>query len=90
MEIKNDNIGRIYIKTKHGEAELLYKIEGKVMSIYHTFTPDEDRGHGIAEKLAKTAFTFAEKRGLLVRPDCPYILYFVQKNKIYAKYLLKS
>ena len=71
-----------YIKTGHGEALLSYRIIGKkVMSIYHTFTPEEERGRGIAEKLAIRAFEFANEKGLKVRPDCPYILHFLGKHK---------
>ena len=79
--------GRFFTKTGHGEAELLYKIEGNTMSIYHTFTPDEERGKGIAEELANAAFAYAIKNSLKVRPDCPYIVHYVEKKKEMQKYI---
>ncbi len=88
MVIINKQSGRMSIKTMHGEAELLYRIKGKVMVIYHTFTPIEDRGHGIAAELAKEAFAFAKKNALKVKPDCPYIGDFVEKHKEYASELV--
>jgi predicted GNAT family acetyltransferase len=79
MEIKHEN-GRFFIVTPGGEAELLYKIEGRVMSMYHTFVPDSERGKGVAEKLAITGFEFAKEKKLKVRPDCPYIQRFLEKH----------
>ncbi len=79
--VKHDNAGRFYLRTEHGDAELLYRIEGNVISVYHTFTPDEERGNGIAEKLAVEAFKFASEKHFKVRPDCTYIQYFVEKHK---------
>lgn len=88
MEIKHSG-GKFYTNTEHGEAYLEYKIIDKnTMSIYHTFTPREARGHGIAEKISIEAFDFAKNNGLKVRPDCPYITYFVEKNKKFKKYLV--
>ncbi len=48
--------------------------------MYHTFVPDEDRGKGIAEKLAFAAFEYAKEKKLKVIPGCTYISYFVQKH----------
>ncbi len=88
MSVINKQAGRMSLKTEHGEAELLYRIRGKVMVIYHTFMPVEDRGYGKAAKLAKEAFAFAKKNGLKVRPDCPYIGHFVEEHKEYAAELV--
>jgi len=76
------------MKTEHGEAELLYKIDGKTMSIYHTLVPEEDRGKGLAEKLAYAAFSLAREKGLKVRPDCSYITHFLEVNSEMKKYAL--
>ncbi len=73
--------GRFYTRTVYGEAELLYKVlDGNIMSIYHTFVPELARGKGLAAKLASEAFKFAREKGYKVRPDCPYIPYFVEKH----------
>lgn len=88
MEIKNHESGRISMKTEHGEAELLYRIHGNVMSIYHTFTPPDDRGSGVAAKLAEKAFGLAKEKGLKVRPDCPYIGHFVEKRNEFKSQLV--
>lgn len=82
-EINNSN-GRMWIKTTHGEAELLYRLEGNIMVVYRTFTPQEDRGHGIAAAMAEEAFAFAKKNGLKIRPECSYMLDFSGKHKEYS------
>ena len=76
--------GRLYMATPGGEAELLYRMEKSVMSIYRTFVPETERGKGIAEKLALEAFAIAKEKGLKVRPDCPYIEHFIEKHKEFA------
>ncbi|MDE1874122.1 MAG: N-acetyltransferase [Candidatus Micrarchaeota archaeon] len=81
MEIKHKD-GRFSVKTEHGEAELLYKDIGNgVISAYHTFTPEEDRGQGVAERLALAVFEYAKEKGLKVRPDCPYLPRFLEKHR---------
>ena len=75
--------GRFFIITNSGEAELLYDLDkkDKIMSIYHTFVPDAERGKGIAEELAVKAFELAKRNGVLVKPDCEYIRHFILKHK---------
>ena len=73
--------GRFYIKTAGGEAELLYKIDGRIMIMYHTFVPESERGKNIAGELAKAAFKYAEENGFRVRPACSYIEYYAGKHK---------
>lgn len=85
MEI-NHKEGRFYIVTPGGEAELLYKIEGSLMPIYHTFVPESERGKGLAEALAVAAFEFAKGKGLKVKPDCQYIVHFLGKHPELRKY----
>jgi predicted GNAT family acetyltransferase len=74
--------GRIWAKTEHGEAELDYRIKDNYMIIYHTGTPEEDRGKGIAEELTDKAFEFAIRSGLKIIPACPYTQYYIKKKKI--------
>ena len=91
MLVEHDNSGRFFTKTEHGEAELNYKIiNAKIMAIYRTFTPLEERGKGIADALATEAFMYAEKSGLKIRPDCPYIPEFVKKHVEFERDLING
>lgn len=78
--------GRFYMKTANGEPELLYKINGSIMSVYHTFVPEMERHNRIAAELVEAAFSFAIKNKLKVKPDCPYVSYYLDAHKELRKY----
>lgn len=72
------NQGRFFIEINAGSAkrlqsELLYKKEGNIIDLYHTFTPEELRGKGLADQLVRFAFDYAKKHNLKIKPTCPYI-----------------
>lgn len=52
-----------------------------MLSVYHTFTPPEDRGRGIAEKLAFEAVELAKRKGLRINPECSYMKAFLRRHK---------
>lgn len=85
MEKVRHEGNRFFMPTPHGEAELFYEIANDVMSIYHTFVPDADRGKGLAAQLATEAFRFASSRNLRVKPDCPYIPHFLEEHPEFKK-----
>ncbi len=64
--------GRFHAKTVHGEAELLYRIEGVKMTVYRTFVPEEDRHEGIAKALMDEAVKYADSNSLVIIPACEY------------------
>lgn len=86
MKILHSKGKRFYMKTANGEAELSYRINDRVMSVYHTFVPEEERGKGIAEMLAMKAFDYAIEKKLRLRPDCPYISHFLEKHTELKRY----
>ncbi len=87
MEVMHDEARRrFYVVTEHGEAELLYKMEGRIMNMYRTFVPEADRGRGIAERLAVSAFGFAKDKRIKVRPGCSYIVEFLEKHSEFREY----
>ncbi len=72
MNVLHEN-GRFFIDIDGKQAELLYREENGKIDVYHTFTPPELRGRGIAEQLALAAFEFAQKQNMKIIPSCPYI-----------------
>ncbi|HLC67583.1 MAG TPA: GNAT family N-acetyltransferase [archaeon] len=83
MQIQHKE-GRFFIEINGKHAILDYALEGKEMDIFHTFTDEELRGRGLAEKLALAAFDHAKKNGLRVKPTCDYIQEFVKKHPEYV------
>ncbi|MBI4167802.1 MAG: N-acetyltransferase [Candidatus Aenigmarchaeota archaeon] len=72
MQVKHKD-GEFFIEVKGKKALLDYTISGKKMDLFHTFTDEELRGQGLAEKLAQAAFEYAKKNGLRIVPTCEYI-----------------
>ena len=62
-------------------AELAYSLpqEG-VIDFTHTFVPEDQRGQGIAEKLAETALTYAREHQLSVQTSCEFMAGYVQRH----------
>ncbi len=72
--------GRFYIKTEHGDAELLFRIEGNKMTIYKTFTPVEERHKGLAKSLVEFAYEFAKRNNYIVIDECEFAASFDNKK----------
>ena len=64
---------RFCAKLEGYEACLMYRLQGGVLDLYHTYVPDVFRGRGIAERLCKAGFEHAKARKLTVMPSCSYI-----------------
>ena len=77
--------GRFFIDLEGKQAELLYRLEDNVMDLYHTFTPEELRGRGLAEQLTQKAFEFAEKNRMKIRPSCSYVQHWLKKYPEWIK-----
>ncbi len=90
MEIINDVSNNVFVaKLDSKEAYLRYAMRGEdVIDFIYTYTPQELRGKGLAEKIVKAGFQHAKENSLKVIPTCPYIIYFLSKNEEF-KSLLK-
>lgn len=64
-----------------------YHLSGKVITIFHVYTPPEFRGKGIAAQLAKYALDYARDNNLKVVPQCPYMRDYIEKHPEYQDLL---
>jgi len=64
-------------------AELLYRLNDKVMTITHTRVPAEIGGRGIAGDLVRAAFDHAQSSGWTVVPSCSYAAAFMARHPEY-------
>lgn len=63
-------------------AELAYALPAPgVIDFTHTFVPEEDRGQGQADELARTGLAYARKEHLKVRTSCEFMQSFVQRHQ---------
>ncbi len=73
-----------YIKVKGGSAELIYdKHADDYLDFKSTYVPEASRGFGIAGKLAEHALIFARQNQYKVKPTCPFIKDYIDKNPEY-------
>jgi uncharacterized protein len=63
---------------------LTYRETAGRVTLIHTEVPLELRGRRIADTLARAALDDARRRGLRVRPLCPFIQAFVKRHPEYA------
>ena len=81
---RNDPRHRFEATVDGHTAILTYReTEGRV-ALIHTEVPLELRGRGIADALARTALDDARRRGLRVRPFCPFVQTFITRHPEYA------
>ncbi|MGQ4833899.1 MAG: GNAT family N-acetyltransferase [Candidatus Asgardarchaeia archaeon] len=89
FEVKHSKTSRwFYIRLGRGKAAYLkYSINGNVMSLDSTYTPEEFRGRGIAKRLMEEAIKYAKENGLKIKPVCSYAVHFFKKYPQYKEIL---
>ena len=71
------------------EAELAYsKPADDIISFTHTFVPEVHRNQGLAEKLIKAGFAYAQENNLSVIPGCETVSKFLQAHPEYQRFLM--
>ena len=69
---------------------LTYIREGKQIIFLHTSVPPALEGHGIANKLARTALEDARANGLMVVPECPFVASYIRRHQEYLDLVPES
>jgi predicted GNAT family acetyltransferase len=63
------------------QAELAYALPAPgVIDFTHTFVPEDQRGQGTADELARAALAYARQKGLKARTSCEFMAAFVQRH----------
>ncbi|MEP0862425.1 MAG: N-acetyltransferase [Ignavibacterium sp.] len=88
MEVFHDKENnRFVITVEKQEAFVEYSLNEKEMNLYHTYTPPQLRGKGLAEKVVRTAIEYAKENSLKVIPSCSYVAVFMQRHPEYSELL---
>ncbi len=77
-EIKQGD-NEFYIDTPHGKAYVKYRIDGNNFIIYETFTPEEERGKGIATRLTQHVLDYASSKGYNIIDECSFTKHFKEQ-----------
>ena len=75
---------RFEIATPAGAAVLDYELAGHSIALTHTGVPRAARKHGIGTALVRAALDYAMTERLVVRPVCPFVAAFIDRNPEYA------
>ncbi len=68
-------------------ARVVYQIQDGVMHITSTVVPEELRGKGCGKLMMEAVLPEIESLGYKVVPVCPYVAYYIDKNKQWAHLL---
>jgi predicted GNAT family acetyltransferase len=74
---------RFEIRDGEDVAILTFRIKGSAMSILHTEVPSSLRGQGLGEALAEAALDDVGKRGMTVKPYCPFVARYIEHHPEY-------
>jgi predicted GNAT family acetyltransferase len=86
LQIQNDEKERKFYALVEGqEAVIGYAKVGDVYNLMHTFVPEDQRGHGVAEELVRGTLDQIAAEGAKFLPTCPYVQAFVKKHPEYEK-----
>ena len=61
-----------------------YRLDGDVLDLVHTEIDDGHEGEGLGGTLARGVLDDARRRGVRVRPTCPFIAGWIEKHPDYA------
>lgn len=88
MEVIHDKVNKRFVINIDGlDAFVEYSLNEKEMNLYHTYTPPQLRGKGLAEKVVRTAIEYAKENSLKVIPSCSYVAVFMQRHPEYSELL---
>ena len=83
-EVKHDKkLQRFHIDYEGDNVHLDYNLTEDRLDLYHTYTPPQLRGRGLAGRVVEFAFNYAKENNLKVIPSCPFIPQFLEKNPQY-------
>jgi predicted GNAT family acetyltransferase len=81
LQIKHDSHAHRLSTELEGQTGLLdYELDGKVMSITHTWVPGPIGGRGVAAELMRSALALAVANGWTVKPVCTYAVAYMKKH----------
>ncbi len=83
IDVKNNQSAhRFEAQVDGGMAIADYKLSDQDIVFTHTEVPEQSRGHGVGEALAKAGLDWAHEKGLTVIPECPFIAEYMSRHGV--------
>jgi predicted GNAT family acetyltransferase len=86
MTVQDNADALRYEITVDGERAgfVTYRLSPGVMTFLHAEVDPAREGRGIGSRLVRDALDDARARGLTVRPRCPFVAAYIERNPDYA------
>ncbi|MDD2425938.1 MAG: GNAT family N-acetyltransferase [Bacteroidales bacterium] len=66
-----------------------YRVHETYLDLYHTYVPEGIEGRGVAASMVRAALKFAKENNLKIKPTCPYVKRFIERESaLYSDLLL--
>lgn len=75
---------------KNPDGHIVYSIDAKILTIWHTVVQETLKGQGAGSALVAYAVDYARKQGLMIKPVCTYALSQFEKKPEYEDVWLKA
>lgn len=80
--------GTFWVDLEQGyKAKVVYQVENDVMKITSTVVPEALRGKGYGEVVMEAVLPEIESLGYKIKPVCPYVVYYMEKNQAWSHLL---
>jgi uncharacterized protein len=85
LEVHHDEkAGKYYAVVDGKESVCEYGSSGdRILNFWHTYTPPELRGRGIADELVRQALDDVQARGYKVIPSCWFVRVYIERHDKY-------
>lgn len=78
----NEAEHRFEAKVDGGTAFARYELRGRDAVFTHTEVPEQARGEGVGDALARAGVDWARGKGLNIVPECPFIAAYMRRHNI--------
>lgn len=83
IDIHHDSARGRFVHVDPGtglECECDYRLQGQVMTLFHTGVPPALGGRGLAAELVREALRYAADHRLQVNPRCSYVEAYMRRH----------
>lgn len=86
IDVADDPANQRYTVSLDGQLAgfVTYTRHGDVVTLVHTEVDDAFEGQGVGSGLARGTLDDLRRRGLRVRPQCPFMARFIQRHEEYT------
>lgn len=81
--INNQDLGRFEAHLGDAVAFTEYRLQPDGILFPHTEVPAAFEGRGVGGALVRAGMAFAREKGLLVKPECPFVAGYLRRHHEY-------